>query len=229
MTDLTVKANENFFSLMIIKYPHLNTLKLDNNMLSYADYTIDLKNFRLINFNKNALSFSLSAYDFFNLVKIHVDIAEEHNYIKNEEYNENIIYLQIESIVVKSTMNENDKKILDNFIKAYKSLLSYQDYLIDNAIIKLNKMSNLIYSLINNPFISQTEGIKLLSNINNDDSLSSSKGPKLVLNNSNFPSTIKDEDDHFLPKTSTGGYASIMLLLYIVINIGFILAVIFIK
>lgn len=230
MNDLTAKANDNFFKLMIIKYPHLNTLKLKNNILSYSNYNLDLKNFCLINFNKNSLSFSLSDYDFFNLTKIHVDINEEQDYIKNEDYNENIIYMQIEALVVKSTMSDSDRKILDNFINAYKSLLSYQDYLLDNAIVKLNKMSNFIYTLINSPYLEQTEGLKLLHDINNNnEALSTSKGPKLILNNSNFPSMIKDEEDYFLPKTTAGGYASIMLLIYVVLNIGFILAIILIK
>lgn len=229
MVNSNAKANEEFFKLMTLKYPHLNTLKLKDNILSFNDYKINLGEFRLINFNKNPLSFSLSDYDFFNLVKIHCDINEEQNYIKNENYNENIIYMNIETIVVKKAMNDSERKELKGFIKAYKSLLAYQDYLLDFAIVKLNKMGNLIYSLINNPYINQTEGLELLYDFNNSDGLSSSKGPKLVLKNPNFPSITKEDEDNFYPKTGTGGYASIMLLIYIVLNIGFILAIFLIK
>lgn len=228
MNDLTTKANENFFELMIIKYPHLNELKLQNNILTYSDYNIDLKNFRLINFNKNPLAFSLSAYDFLNLVKIHIDIEDELNYIKKENYNENAIYMQIDAIIVKEILTDEDRKTLNDFIKSYKMLLAYQDYLLGDGTNKLNNMNIFINSLLQNPYLKNTEGLNLLINIHNEDSRNS-KGPKLVLNNAKYPSVSKDEDDSFLPKIGTSGYASIMLLLYIILNIGFILAVIFIK
>ena len=228
MNDLTNKANENFFELMIIKYPHLNELKLQNNILTYSDYNIDLKNFRLINFNKNPLAFSLSAYDFLNLVKIHIDIEDELNYIKKENYNENAIYMQIDAIIVKEILTDEDGKTLNDFIKSYKMLLAYQDYLLGDGTNKLNNMNIFINSLLQNPYLKNTEGLNLLINIHNEDSRNS-KGPKLVLNNAKYPSVSKDEDDSFLPKIGTSGYASIMLLLYIILNIGFILAVIFIK
>lgn len=228
MNDLTNKANENFFELMIIKYPHLNELKLQNNILTYSDYNIDLKNFRLINFNKNPLAFSLSAYDFLNLVKIHIDIEDELNYIKKENYNENAIYMQIDAIIVKEILTDEDRKTLNDFIKSYKMLLAYQDYLLGDGTNKLNNMNIFINSLLQNPYLKNTEGLNLLINIHNEDSRNS-KGPKLVLNNAKYPSVSKDEDDSFLPKIGTSGYASIMLLLYIILNIGFILAVIFIK
>ena len=227
MNDLTAKANQNFFELMIIKYPHLNELKIENNILKYSDYYIDLKDFRLINLNKNPLAFSLSAYDFLNLVKIHIDIEDELNYIKKENYNENAIYMQIDAIVVKDVLSEEDRKILNNFTKAYMMLSAYQDYLLSKGTSKLNKMKMFIIGILQNPYLKNTEGIEILSNINNESSRNS-KGPKLVLNNPKYPSSI-NEEDNFLPKIGTSGYASIMLLLYIILNIGFILAIVFIK
>ena len=43
MMSLDTKANENFFNLIIVRYPHLNTLKLENNVLKFHDYKINLK------------------------------------------------------------------------------------------------------------------------------------------------------------------------------------------
>ena len=155
-------------------------------------------------------------------------IEDELNYIKKENYNENAIYMQIDAIIVKEILTDEDRKTLNDFIKSYKMLLAYQDYLLGDGTNKLNNMNIFINSLLQHPYLKNTEGLNLLINIHNEDSRNS-KGPKLVLNNAKYPSVSKDEDDSFLPKIGTSGYASIMLLLYIILNIGFILAVIFIK
>ena len=61
------------------------------------------------------------------------------------------------------------------------------------------------------------------------DSQTNSKGQVLTLTNSKFPSTIKDDNEDYIYRTSTSGYANILLLLYVVLNIGFILGILLLK
>lgn len=227
MNSNTSQINDEFFKLLLMKYPHLDRLSLKDNVLKYEELELNLNKFKLINLNKNALCFSLKPYDFFNLVKIHVDIFEENEYIKKEGYNENTIYLEIQAIIFKDVIDEHDIVTLTNFISAYKSLNSYQDYLLNDAFVKLNKMSSFINNLLTNPYVKETQGILLLHSLMMDSS-SKEKTSKLILTNPNFPSII-NEDNLNVTKNGSTGYASILLLLYVVINIGFILAIILLK
>ena len=68
MMNLDTKANENFFNRIIVRYPHLNTLKLENNVLEFHDYKINLKSFRLITLNQIPQIFTLNPFDVFNIV-----------------------------------------------------------------------------------------------------------------------------------------------------------------
>ena len=235
MMSLVAKANESFFNLIIAKYPHLSTLKLENNILGFHDYKINLENFKLIALNQIPQIFNLAPFDVFNIIKIHLDVEEEKKYINKNEYNENALYLQIRAILVKDIIDGNEIKMLNQFSDAYLTLLQYQEFLLNDALIKFNNMQSVIRENLFGEYLKVTPGIsELMKNLNihtNDmqDSQSDFKGKTLALTNPKFPSIIKEENEEPTYKTGTYGYANILLLLYIVLNIGFILAIILIK
>lgn len=235
MVSLNAKANENFFNLIIVRYPHLNTLKLKNNILEFHDYKINLENFRLIALNQIPEIFTLTPFDVFNLIKIHLDVEAEKKYINENEYNENTLYLQIRAILVKDVIDGNEIEMLNQFSNAYLTLLQYQEFLLDDAKNKFDNMQNVIRENLFNDYIKITPGIsELMKNLNittNDmqEKQADSKGQSLTLTNPKFPSILKDENEQQTYKTGTYGYANILLLLYVVLNIGFILAIMLIK
>lgn len=235
MVSLNAKANENFFNLIIVRYPHLNTLKLKNNILEFHDYKINLENFRLIALNQIPEIFTLTPFDVFNLIKIHLDVEAEKKYINENEYNENTLYLQIRAILVKDVIDGDEIRMLNQFSNAYLTLLQYQEFLLDDAKNKFDNMQNVIRENLFNDYIKITPGIsELMKSLNittNDmqEEQANSKGQSLTLTNPKFPSILKDENEQQTYKTGTYGYANILLLLYIVLNIGFILAIMLIK
>lgn len=233
MISLEAKANENFFNLIIIKFPHLNSLKLENNILMFHDYKINLENFKLITLNQTPQIFNLAPFDVFNLIKIHLDIEEEKKYIGKNEFNENALYLQIRAILVKDIIDGNEIEMLNQFARAYLTLLQYQDYLLEDAKKKFVNMQNVIRENLFGDYIKITPGVsELMRNLNinrNNMEESNSKSQTLILTNPKFPTSFKDEPEDYSFKTGTNGYASILLLLYIVLNIGFILGILLLK
>lgn len=235
MMSLDTKTNENFFNLITVRYPHLNTLKLENNILEFHEYKINLKSFRLITLNQIPQIFTLTPFDVFNLVKIHLDIEDEKEYIGKNAFNENALYLQIRAILVKEVIDGNEINMLKQFSSAYLTLLQYQDYLLDDAKKKFDNMQSVVRENIFNDYIKITPGIselmKYLNIYTNDmqDSQTNSKGQTLTLTNPKFPSTIKEENEDYSYKTSAAGYANILLLLYVVLNIGFMLGILLLK
>ena len=173
--------------------------------------------------------------DVFNIVKIHLDIEDEKEYIGKNDFNENALYLQIRAILVKEVIDGNEINMLKQFSSAYLTLFQYQDYLLDDAKKKFDNMQSVVRENIFNDYIKITPGIsELMKDLNistNDmqDSQTNSKGQVLTLTNSKFPSTIKDDNEDYIYRTSTSGYANILLLLYVVLNIGFILGILLLK
>lgn len=218
--------NEMFFNTIASEYPNLLELSIDSNRLKYREYMVDLKQFNLQDLKTE--TFQLSPFMFLNLVKIHTDVLDEIEYLKTNNYNNNYLYFEVRTILVKSVLDFDDANTLKRFIKAYKELNAYQDFLVGDALNKLISMQSVIRdNIYSNVGENLTPGQVLLMNEiypSTSEQSKKEKGLSLVLSNPKFPSTI--EDNMNFPKA---GYASILLILYIVINIGFILAVFLFK
>lgn len=231
MISLTAEANKNFFDLLLIKYPHLNVFKLKNNVLEFYDYKINLGEFKLINLNQISYIFSFKPFEIFQIIKIHSDIEEEKNYINKNEYNPNTLYLEIRAILVKDIIDGAETKKINDFAAIYKVLWQYQDFLLDDAKNKLNNMNNVIIENLYSELLKITPGIsaliKALNLENYNFENNNSKSQSLVLTNTKYPSTISDTNN-YLTK-SGNGFANGFLLIYIILNIGFILAILIIK
>lgn len=234
MTSLAEKSNEKFFEIIKIKYPHLATFNLDNNILSFHEYKINLGNFRLIYLNEIPQVFSLNPFEVYQIIKIHTDVEEENNYLIENEYNKNTLYLQIRAILVKNVLDGNDLTLLNNFISAYKILLQNQDFLLEDAKIKFINMQNVIRENLNNPDFITLGIIELMKGLNlssfeDQNRVNNDKVQVLTLKNPKFKSEFINQDEEYSYGTGTNGFANIFLILYIILNIGFILAVMLIK
>lgn len=218
-------SNEEYFNLIKMKYPHLKDLNITNNKLNFLQYSVDIKNFKLQLLKDE--TFFLYPFDILNILKIHVDIMDEIEYLKENEFNANFIFLEIRTILVKKVIDNYDIDKLNKFIDVYLLLRKHQDYLVEDAAHKFNFMQNVIRDNIYGE--TSTPGIShLIQRIEEGNQRNSeSKGMTLTLVNPNFPGTYTNEDEYVnYPKA---GYASVLLLIYIVLNIGFILAVILLK
>lgn len=219
----TSNFNEEYFNLIKLTYPHLESIILYNNHLSYSNIDVDIKNLNLQSLSKDV--FALLPFDVLNIIKIHVDIMDEIEYLKKYDYNATFLYIEIRSILVKKIIDQNDINKLNQFIDVYLTLEKYQDFLVDSAAQKFIFMKNVLrdnlYGELSSPGINY-----LLENIKQNYSNNNSKGKVLALVNPNFPTNYGDSNDL---NNSKAGYANSLLLIYIILNIGFILAVMLIK
>lgn len=218
-------VNEEYFNLIKIKYPHLKDLTLTNNHLNFLQHSIDLKNFKLQSLKDE--TFFLYPFDVLNIIKIHVDVIDEIEYLKKNDYNANFLYIEVRTILVKKVIDNYDIDKLNKFIDVYLLLRSHQDYLVDDAANKFNFMQSVIrdnvYGEFTSPGISHL--IQRIEEVNQRNS--KNKGMSLTLTNPNYHTTNYNENDYI--NYHKAGYATAMLLIYIVLNIGFILAVILIN
>lgn len=227
MDSSLAQKNAEYFELLTKKYPHLQEVSLINNKLFFLEYSVDLNNFSLESLKEE--TFYLYPFDILNIIKIHTDISEEINFLKENDYNANFLYIEIRTILIKQVLNNVDIEKLNRFIDIFILLKNHQDYLVDDALTKYNYMQNVIRDnlYIDNTYT--TPGITLLTERINESNQSKSndKGMRLSLVNPKYPGTYNSDEDQISYQKS--GYASTMLLIYIVINIGFILAVMLIK
>lgn len=227
MDSSLAQKNAEYFELLTKKYPHLQEVSLINNKLFFLEYSVDLNNFSLESLKEE--TFYLYPFDILNIIKIHTDISEEINFLKENDYNANFLYIEIRTILIKQVLNNVDIEKLNRFIDIFILLKNHQDYLVDDALTKYNYMQNVIRDnlYIDNTYT--TPGITLLTERINESNQSKSndKGMRLSLVNPKYPGAYNSDEDQLAYQKS--GYASTMLLIYIVINIGFILAVMLIK
>lgn len=211
--------NDLFFDNLKNDYPQLAQIKVKENILTYKDYILSLKGFSLCSLKKD--TFLLLPYDFINIIKIHLDVLEENNYLEKNDFNINYAYLRIRTYLVKNLLTGDEIEEIKFFIQSFLVLFKNQDYLVDKALDKFINMQNIIRDSLYDAKL-DTPGIRMIKDELNGSDFLSEKGPKLVLINSNYPETINS-------KVGKEGFGATSLIIYIVINIGIILAVFLLK
>jgi len=212
--------NKNLFELYKQNYPRLSELKCENNTLYFNEQSFNLGYFRL-----NQLStmvYEMPPKEFFEIVKV---IADVENNINNEEY-----YLfTINNLLVKPTLTEEEKNIILEFVNKYLNLKLYEDFLLGNSNITLSKYRQIVNNVL---YLSEpnnlTEAQKLITErilSQKEDIGGRSNSLTRVLTNPDVPNMAPDEDPGF----SKAGFASIIFIIYSIINAAIILAIHFIK
>lgn len=217
--------NYSFFSTLQNQYDSLKDVKFDNNILYYLEFSLDISNFDLKKIPLKA--FMLYPYDLLNIIKINMDIEAEINYLEKNEYNLNYLYMKIRTILVKNVLSGQDEYDLSKFIEAYIALRKYQDYLTPVSSEKFHIMSSLIRDTCFMDDLS-TPGISYIKEkLNEDSGRSSSNNMSLKLSNPKYKGS---NDDDNLYEFSKAGFISILsVLLYLIANIGFVIATLLIK
>lgn len=214
--------NQSYYNSLQAKYENLKELKLYNNIFYYLEYTLDLQNFDLHKIPEKA--FLLYPYDLLNIIKINIDIENELAYLEKEEYNLNYLYMKIRTILVKNVISGIDEYDLNKFIDAYLVLRKYQDFLTPVSMKKFQMMAGVIRDNLYNGEIS-TPGITIIKEKLDADNGRNHNNISLKLTNPNYKGY--SEDDALLSKT---GYISIItILLYVIANIGFVIATLLLK
>ena len=215
-------ASLNYGLLEIYKsnYQQLTPLMCENNHLKLNDESFPLDNFRL-----NQLStmvYELPAKEFFNIVKI---ISEVENNINYEDY-----YLfTISQIIEKNNLSEEEVNNINKFTNTYLELKKYEDYLAGIATITLSKYRQIVNHVL---YLSNPDNLTMAQKIITEKILSANeelggRGNSITrtLKNPDIPSMVSDEEQYF----SKAGFASIILILYSIINAAVILAIHLIK
>lgn len=200
--------------------PALASITCENNKIIYNEESFELGYFRLSQLP--AITWTLSAKDFYEIVKL---ITEIENNVINEEY----YIFNINELLEKSNLTAEETQELDNFVSTYLVLAEYENFLTSNANTTLSKyrqiVNNILYLLEPN---SLTEGQKLITEriLNKQEEINGrGKSMLRVLTNPDAPSTFSEEEVPY----SKAGFASIILIVYSIINAAIILAIHLIK
>lgn len=214
--------NKNLLDIFKTNYPQLTEITSENNNLLYKDQSFNLGYFRLNQLP--TMVYEMPPQEFFKIVKV---ISEVENNVYNEEY-----YLfTINTLVNKNNLSEDEKNTLTEFTKKYQELKNYEDFLAGYPNEILSKYRQIVNNLL---YLSDpnkiTEGEKIITNILlSEKSEVGGRDNSLVrtLRNPNVPNmTPEDDDNQFYSKA---GFASIILILYSIINAAIILAIHLIK
>lgn len=209
--------NKNILDLFKSQYTQLASITCENNTLYYNDESCLLGYFRLNQLN--TMIWELNPKDFFQIVRL---MSRIENNINNEDY-----YLfTINNLLNKTILNEKEKNIIDDFTNTYLLLMQYENFLSGISNTTLSKyrqiVNNILYLMDPN---SLTEGQKLISNkVYRSQEELGGRGNAMVrvLKNPDAPN-ILPEDEEF--PYSKAGFASILLIVYTIINAAIILAI----
>lgn len=212
--------NKNVLEYFKSLYPALAPLTCTDNVLCLGDESIPLGYFRLNQIN--TMVCELPPQNFFEIIKLLADI--ENNLAFEEAY----IY-SILDIINKRSLTEQEKDTIKTFVSKYLSLKNYEDYLSGSYTITLSKyrqiVNNVLYLCDPN---SLTEAQKYITEqvlADNENLGGRSNGLTRVLKNPDVPNMAPDDNQGF----SKAGFASIILIIYIVINAAIMLAIHLIK
>lgn len=208
----------------------LETIKNHNNLLAsiyyqdnklyYNNESFDLGYYRLTSLP--TVMYDLDAKTFFKLTKFIVEA--ENNY----ELEENKLFNKTE-LLNKNNLTEEEKVIITDFTNDYLFLEDNQKILVGKINIILSKyrfiINNILWILDPNNL---TEGQQLVLNMvrnKKDEELNGrSNSMTRVLKNPNVPNMAPDEENF-----SKAGFASILFIIYSLINAAIILAIHMIK
>lgn len=212
--------NKDVLDIYKSNYPQLSTINCSNNNLFYNEESFPLGYFRLN--QVNAMVCELPAKDFYQVIKLLADVEN------NLAYEEAYIY-NLNEIIIKTNINEQDKAIIIEFVEKYLKLKYYEDYLAGNSAMTLSKYRQIVNNILylcdpNNLTEAQryiTEKVML------DSENIGGRGNSLTrtLKDPNTPNILPDEEAGF----SKAGFASIILIIYTIINAAIILAISLIK
>lgn len=212
--------NKNVLEYFKSLYPALAPLTCTDNILCLGDESFPLGYFRLSQLN--SMICELSPKSFFELVNILADI-------ENDLAFEDAYIYSISEIVYKSNLNDKDRESLKIFVNKYLSLKNYEDYLSGSSTITLSKYRQVVHNVL---YLSDpnnlTEAQKYITEqvlAYNESLGGKSNGLSRVLKNPDIPNMVPDDNQGF----SKAGFASILLILYAIINAAIMLAIHLIK
>ena len=161
--------NDLFFDSLKNNYQNLAQINVKENVLTYKDHVLPLKGFSLCSLKKE--TFLLLPYDFINIIKIHLDVIEENNYLEKNDFNINYAYLRIRTYLVKNILTGDEIEEIKFFIQSFLVLFKNQDYLVDKALDKFINMQNIIRDSLYDAKL-DTPGIRMIKNeLNGSDFL----------------------------------------------------------
>ncbi|MBQ6687189.1 MAG: hypothetical protein IJN03_01545 [Bacilli bacterium] len=212
--------NTNILELYKRQYQQLAPITCKDNMLFYNGESFPLGYFRLNQIT--VMICELSAKEFYETIKL---LASIENNLENEDY-----YLaNINLLLEKNVLSEEDKNIINDFVKNYINLKNHEDFLAGVPTVSLSKYRQIVNNVLYlcDP-TKLTEGQKII----NDAILAESEnfggrnnGITRVLKNPDIPNMAPDEEQPY----SKAGFASIILIIYTIINAAIILAIKLIK
>jgi len=198
------------------QYPNLAPITCQNNILSFNNQSFQLGYFRLNQITVMILE--LEAKDFFNTIKLLASV--EHN-LENEDF-----YLMNINIMLESkSLTAEERNIINKFVDDYIDLKNHEDYLAGTPTITLSKYRQIVNKVLylSDPAnLSEAQKI-IFEKMNTVNSSIEGRGNSYtrVLKNANFPNMVPDEEQGY----SKAGFASILLILYTIINAAIILAI----
>lgn len=198
----------------------LASISCENNKIIYNEESFELGYFRLSQLP--AITWSLDANTFFEVVRL---ITEIENNQTNEEY----YIFNINELLEKQNLTSEELQELENFISTYLVLSENENFLTSNVNTTLSKyrqiVNNILYLLEPN---SLTEGQKLITEciLNRQEEMNGrGKSMMRILTNPDAPNILPEEEVPY----SKAGFASIILIVYSIINAAIILAIHLIK
>jgi len=208
--------NKSLLEIYKKTYPGLAELECENNYLRYKEEYFNLDNFRLNHLS--TMVYEMPPQDFFKIVKI---ISEVENNINNEEY-----YLfTINGLLIKQGLTEQEKNYILEFVNKYLALKEYEDFLTGTPNSTLSKYRQIVNNIL---YLSDpnniTEGQKIITDkilSVKEDVGGRENSLTRTLRNPDFPNMAPDDEQGF----SKAGFASIILIVYSIINAAVILAI----
>ena len=212
--------NKNVLKYFKSLYPALAPLTCTDNVLYLNDESFPLGYFRLN--QVNSMICELPPKNFFELIKLLADIENNITF-------EDVDIYSVSEIIYKSNLDEKDEEKLKNFVDKYLALKKYEDYLSGSSTVTLSKYRQVINNVL---YLSDpnnlTEAQKYITGqvlANNESLGGKSNGFSRILKNPNIPNMAPDDNQGF----SKAGFASILLIIYTIINAAIILAIHLIK
>lgn len=206
--------------------PLLAPIEYTNNYLSYLNESFPLGIFRLSNLPANIYNSPVTANEYFNLVKFFA-------YIENLIHNYPNYITDLKEILEKIVLSDFEIKAIDDFVNNYNFMTANQKYLYGNSAGIWKEYQNIVATIAHlanqNYFLTEAQIIineKIIKKDNNLESANSGRGNAhtRVLTNPAFPNMAPDDDGF-----SKAGFASILLIIYSLINAAVILAIQFLK
>lgn len=208
--------NTNILELYKQQYSQLAPITCKDNMLFYNSESFPLGYFRLNQIT--VMICELPAKEFFETIKL---LASIENNLENEDY-----YLaNINLLLEKKSLAPEEKIIIKDFIKNYINLKNHEDFLAGVPTVSLSKYRQIVNNVLYlcDP-TNLTEGQKIINdNILSENESFGGRGNSItrVLKNPDIPNMAPEEEQSY----SKAGFASIILIIYTIINAAIILAI----